>query len=164
MTPETDQAQSPSIDDLEVMEPEAPAKAPEKLTRKQIGQMRRMHLTTVHGTVKSCGHKAKFSKGHNPTNNCTGCWTAFFATCVDLDLIHAVLTQKGGKALVAMFGTKFTKMFHGFLSSQLLPALAAEINNQAPADEAPATIVGGTFGTNEGTEVPAVGITEQAIG
>ena len=65
---------------------------------------------------------------------------AYFATCVDLDLIHTVLTTKGVKALIAMKGTKFTKMFHGFLASQLLPALAAEIDKELPAQ-----IVGGTF-------------------
>jgi hypothetical protein len=74
-----------------------------------------------------------------------------------------VLTQKGGKALVAMKGTKFVRMFHGFLSSQLLPALAAEINEK-PQDEAPAQIVGGTFGTNESKEVPATGSTQQIAG
>jgi hypothetical protein len=122
---------------------------PEVLTRKQIGQLRRMHITVNHGVVKACGHKAKFRKDHEPNNNCVHCWAAFFATSVDLDLIHAVLTQKGGKALVAMKGTKFTKMFHGFLSSQLLPALSAEINNAPQTDETPATIVGGTFGVQE---------------
>jgi len=81
-------------------------------------------------------------------------------TSVDLDFIHAVLTQKGGKALVAMRGTKFTKMFHGFLAAKLLPALAAEINNAEP----PAQIVGGTFGANEGTEVQATGSTQQIAG
>ena len=125
-------------------EPEMPAAPPEKLTRKQIGQLRRQYLTTVYGTVKTCGHKAKFSKDHNPTNNCVDCWSAYFATSVDLDFVHTVLTTKGGKALVAMRGTKFVRMFHGFLSSQLLPAIAAEINKE----ENPATIVGGTFGND----------------
>jgi hypothetical protein len=105
----------------------------ERLTRKQWGQLRRMHVTVQHGTVIACGHKAKFSKDHDPTNNCVHCWAAYFATSVDLDLIHTVLTTKGGKALVALKGTKFVRMFHGFLSSQLLPALAAEINNEEPA-------------------------------
>ena len=148
-------------------EPAPPAEAPkpEQLTRKQIGQLRRQYFTVQHGTVKACGHKAKFRKDHEPNNNCAHCWAAFFATSVDLDLIHAVLTQKGVKALVAMKGKKFTKMFHGFLSSQLLPALAAEINNAPPTEETPATIVGGTFGgTNQSSEVPNSGIAEQAIG
>jgi hypothetical protein len=118
----------------------------------------------VHGTVKACEHKAAFSKDHDPKNNCVYCWGAYFATSVDLDFIHTVLTTKGVKALVAMKGTKFTKMFHGFLSSQLLPALAAEIN-PTPKDETPARIMGGTFGNgNEGTEVPPVGIAQQTIG
>jgi hypothetical protein len=133
-------------------EPEMPAAPPEKLTRKQLGQLRRQYLTITHGTVKACEHKARFSKEHDPKNNCIDCWSAYFATSVDLDFIHTVLTTKGVKALVAMKGNKFTKMFHGFLSSQLLPALAAEI-----AKEEPAKIQGGTFGANEGSEVPPVG-------
>jgi len=141
----------------------APAPAPEKLTRKQLGQLRRQYLTITHGIVKACGHKAKFAKDKDPNNNCVHCWTAYFMTSVDLDFVHAVLTQKGVKALVAMKGTKFVRMFHGFLSSQLLPALAAEINEK-PQDEAPAQIVGGTFGTNESKEVPATGSTQQIAG
>ena len=112
----------------------------EMLTKKQIGQLRRQHITVVHGKVRACNHKAKFTTTQSPGTNCVSCWAAFFATCVDLDLVHAVLTTKGVKALVAMKGTKFTKMFHGFLSSQLLPALAAEIDKELPAQ-----IVGGTF-------------------
>ena len=127
-------------------EPEMPAAPPEKLTRKQLGQLRRQYLTTTHGRVKACDHLARFSKDHDPKNNCVDCWSAYFATSVDLDFVHTVLTTKGGKALVAMKGTKYVRMFHGFLSSQLLPALAAEINSK-PQDEAPATIVGGTFGS-----------------
>ena len=144
-------------------EPTLPAAPPEKLTRKQLGQLRRQYLTITHGTVKACEHKARFSRDHDPKNNCVDCWSAYFATSVDLDFIHTVLTTKGVKALVAMKGTKFVRMFHGFISSQLLPALAAETNVK-PQDEAPATIVGGTFGTNEGSEVSPVGTTEQAIG
>jgi len=125
-------------------EPAPPAAPPEKLTRKQLGQLRRQYVTIVHGTVKACEHKAAFSKDHDPKNNCVDCWSAYFATSVDLEFVHTVLTTKGVKALVAMKGTKFTKMFHGFLSSQLLPALAAEINKETPAQ-----IVGGTFASVE---------------
>ena len=140
----------------EVAEPEAPAAPPEKLTRKQLGQLRRQCLTINHGRVRACGHLARFNKDHDPKNNCIDCWAAFFATNVDLDLVHAVLTQRGVKALIAMKGTKFVRMFHGFLSSQLLPALAAEINKELPAQ-----IVGGTFGNDSaGNEVQATSIAQ----
>ena len=140
----------------EVAEPEAPAAPPEKLTRKQLGQLRRQCLTINHGRVRACGHLARFSKDHDPKNNCISCWGAYFSTSVDLDLIHAVLTTKGVKALVAMKGTRFTKMFHGFLSSALLPALAAEIDKELPAQ-----IVGGTFGNDSaGNEVQATSIAQ----
>jgi hypothetical protein len=146
-----------------VEEPTPPPAAPETLTRKQIGQLRRQYFTKVHGTVRACGHKAKFSKDHDPGNNCLYCWAAYFMTSVDLDFIHAVLTQKGAKALIAMKGTKFVKMFHGFLSSQMLPALAAEIKNSqtSETDEAPAKIMGGTFSNGEQSgEVSSVGIAQ----
>lgn len=140
----------------EVAEPEAPAAPPEKLTRKQLGQLRRQCLTINHGRVRACGHLARFNKDHDPKNNCIDCWAAFFATNVDLDLVHAVLTQRGVKALIAMKGTRFTKMFHGFLASQLLPALAAEIDKELPAQ-----IVGGTFGNDSaGNEVQATSIAQ----
>ena len=82
-------------------------------------------------------------------------------TSVDLDLVHAVLTQKGARALTAMKGTKFVRMFHGFLSSKMLPMLQAEINKENAA-ELPAQIVGGTFDNrgNEGSEVPTIGLAE----
>lgn len=134
----------------------SPEEAIKSLTRKQLGQLRRMHVTVQHGTVKACEHKARFSRDHDPKSNCVDCWSAYFATSVDLDFIHTVLTTKGVKALVTMKGTKFVRMFHGFISSQLLPALAAETNAK-PQEEAPAQIVGGTFGANEGSEVPPVG-------
>ena len=138
------------------LEPEAPAALPEKLTRKQLGQLRRQYMTITHGHVRACNHLARFSKDHDPKNNCVDCWSAYFATSVDLDLIHAVLTTKGVKALVAMRGTKFTKMFHGFLSSQLLPALAAETQVETPA-----MIQGGTFGNSTaGNEVQTTSITQ----
>lgn len=143
---------------------------PAKLTPKQIGQLRRQWVTQVNGTVKQCGHKDNFSKtekreGKQPNNNCVHCWEAYFMTSVDLDLIHAVLTQKGSKALIAMKGTKFVRMFHGFLSTKMLPMLAAEVNKEkeaeAAAPYAPATIVGGTFGDSTArNEVQATSIAE----
>ncbi len=144
--PAQDLTQTPMVADATLSEPSTLSGMGAKPTRKQLGQLRRQYFTKVHGTVKACGHKAKFAKDKDPNNNCVHCWTAYFMTSVDLDFVHAVLTQKGGKALIAMKGTKFVRMFHGFLSSQLLPALAAEINEK-PQDEAPAQVVGGTFGS-----------------
>lgn len=136
-------------------EPAPPEAPPEQLTRKQIGQLRRQYFTKVHGIVKACEHKAKFAKDKNPNNNCVHCWEAYFMTSVDLDFIHSVLTQKGAKALIAMRGTKFVRMFHGFLSTKMLPMLATEVGKT----EVPATIQGGTFGST-GTEIQAIGNTQ----
>jgi hypothetical protein len=71
------------------------------------------------------------------------CWKAYFMTSVDFEGVHVILTQKGAKELIKQRGTKFTKMFHGFLSACLLPALAAEADTAAE----PAKIEGGTFAT-----------------
>ena len=82
-------------------------------------------------------------------------------TSVDLDFIHTVLTQKGANALMAIHGKKFVRMFHGFLSTKLMPILAAEIKKEAEAAEAPAKIVGGTFGNSTaGNEVQATSVAE----
>lgn len=138
--------------------PEAPSPEPEpKLTHKQWGQLRRMHVTIVHGVVRACGHRARFSKDHDPRNNCADCWSAFFATAVDLEFVHAVLTTKGVKELVKLKGKKFAKMLHGFLATQILPALNAE-----PITAEAATIVGGTFERNR--EVQSTVPTVQDIG
>ena len=123
----------------------------QELTRKQLGQLRRQYVTINHGRVKACGHKAKFSATQQPKNNCVDCWEAYFLTSVDLEGIHIVLTKQGVRALVAQRGTKFVKMFRGFLSAKLLPALNAEAAKQ----EQGVTIEGGTIG-NQGTEVQAV--------
>jgi hypothetical protein len=144
-----------------IIAPEPTPSAPEKLTRKQLGQLRRQYVTITHGTVKSCEHLARFSKDHDPKNNCIYCWGAYFMTSVDLDLVHAVLTQKGARALTAMKGTKFVRMFHGFLSTKMLPMLAAEVNNPGPVPMDPAIIVGGTFGNSTtGNEVQATSVAE----
>lgn len=154
MTPE-------SLEKLQADFPK-PESKPEQLTRKQIGQLRRQYFTVTHGTVRACGHKATFSKTKQPNNNCIHCWEAYFFTSVDLEGIHVVLTQSGAPALIKQRGTKFVKMFHGFLSAKLLPALAAEVNE---AIVEPAKIQGGTFGNGStGTEVQADSSAQQAIG
>jgi len=102
-------------------EPAPPAAPPEKLTRKQLGQLRRQYVTIVHGTVKACEHKAAFSKDHDPKNNCVDCWSAYFATSVDLEFVHTVLTTKGVKALVAMKGTKVHQDVPRFLEFSTTP-------------------------------------------
>jgi len=58
-----------------------------------------------------------------------------------LEGVHVVLTKQGVRALVAQRGTKFVKMFRGFLSAKLLPALNAETAKQ----EQGVTIEGGTI-------------------
>jgi hypothetical protein len=75
--------------------------------------------------------------------------------------VHVVLTKQGVRALIAQRGKKFAKMFHGFLSACLLPALAAEINNKEIPAGVPAKIEGGTFANgNIGQEVQDPSVTQ----
>jgi hypothetical protein len=119
---------------------EAPAEAPKppKLTKKQIGQLRRQYFTITHGTVTACGHKAKFSQTQQPNTNCVNCWVAYFMTAVDLEGIHAIISNRGVKELERQKGKKFVKQFHGFLSSRLLPMLNNEVNKALPEMPVPA--------------------------
>lgn len=118
------------LSDTVTVEECAAPQVPEKLTEKQWRQLRRQYVTITHGSVIECGHKAKFSKTMDPSNNCVHCWEAFLMTCVDLEWVHAVITKKGVQELVKQKGIKFTKAFHGWLSSKMLPALAAEIKSE----------------------------------
>jgi hypothetical protein len=124
-------------------EPEPTAAPPEKLTRKQLGQLRRQYLTITHGTVKACEHKARFSRDHDPKSNCVDCWSAYLETSVDLEFVHTILTTKGVAELTKIKGKKFVRMFHGWLSSNLLPALKAEVEEK-PKEET-VHIEGSTF-------------------
>jgi len=131
-----------------------PEPKPPVLTKKQLGQLRRQYVTVVHGHVTACGHKAKFMPiqqrpSSPPNNNCIHCWEAYFMNCVDLEGIHVILTQKGPQELIKQKGRKFVRMFHGFLSERLLPALAQSINETevAPPEE-PVKIEGSPIGGN----------------
>ena len=103
----------------------APPMLPEQLTRKQIGALRRAHITVTHGSVIKCGHKAKFGPTKTPGNNCVHCWEAFFQTAVDLEALHTLVTTEGPKGMEKKYGTKFMRNFHGFLATELMrsPAL-----------------------------------------
>ena len=169
-SPLNQQESNPPSSTDEFAEPTPPAPAPEKLTRKQLGQLRRQYITIVNGTVKACGHKDNFSKnerreGKPPNNNCVDAGKLISSPVSILDFVHAVLTTKGAPALIAMKGTKFTRMFHGFLSSKMLPMLAAEVNaahkEAEDATGAPAMIQGGTFGNGTArNEVQATSVAQ----
>ena len=109
----------------------SPVPAPQLPTRKQLGQLRRRYLTIVHGVVRACGHKAKFSSTKQPTNNCVDCWVAFFSTSVDLLSVHKLLADKGVRGLEAEYGTKFMRAFHGFLALYLKEQREAEDPQEA---------------------------------
>jgi hypothetical protein len=103
---------------------------PFKITKKQVGQWKRANITIVHGTVRACGHKAKFSATKTPSTNCVSCWTAYYATCVDLESVHKLLTEQGVKELIKKYGKRFVINFRGFLSLTLKPKDAVEESNE----------------------------------
>jgi hypothetical protein len=89
-------------------------------------------------------------------------------TSVDLEGVHVILTTQGVRALTAMRGKKFVKMFHGFLTSRLLPSLTAEAEQLVPAD--PAVIIEGGLhdgrseALNQNTEILSPEPVVEAIG
>lgn len=92
---------------------------PPQFTKKQLGQLRRQYVTITHGTVRACGHAAKFTATKQPNSNCVDCWKAFFMSVVDLDNVHKMLTEQGVKVLEKKYGIKFVRNFHGFLATAL---------------------------------------------
>jgi transaldolase len=98
-----------------------PPKEQPKLTKQQLGQLRRQYITVTHGVVKACSHAAKFSATKPPGNNCIECWRAYFATSVDLEALHKTLTEGGVKKFIATHGIKYVRMFRGFLAQALMP-------------------------------------------
>lgn len=97
----------------------APAEAPKpvEISRKQLGQLRRMHLTVQHSTVNACGHK--FVADAMPARNCSDCWYAYFKTSVDLEALRDDLTRRGIEAVTSDYGVKYVKAFKRFLQQEL---------------------------------------------
>lgn len=124
LTPEGE-AEAATVTKEEYPDLGGPPMLPEKLTRKQIGALRRAHITVTLGSVIKCGHKAKFGPTKTPGNNCVHCWEAFFQTAVDLEALHTLVTAEGPKGMEKKYGTKFMRNFHGFLATELMrsPAL-----------------------------------------
>lgn len=101
----------------------APAEAPkpQQITRKQLGQLRRMHLTVQHSTVNACGHK--FVADAMPARNCSDCWYAYFKTSVDLEALRDGLTMDGVDAMNSQYGVKYIQAFKRFLHEELTNGL-----------------------------------------
>jgi len=96
-----------------------PAEKP-KPTRKEIGEWRARNFTVRHATVLACDHKLDLR--HFPTNsNCFDCWYAFLESNPDgVASVHELLQQGGTKALEAMHGKKFVKMYGKYIQKKLL--------------------------------------------
>lgn len=90
---------------------------PKEYTRKELGQLRRAHLTYVKPTVTLCGHS--FSQREAPRNHCQSCWRAYFLTVAPLEEMHTVLRTAGIRVFKARYGDRVTKNFGLFLDSEV---------------------------------------------
>ena len=97
-----------------------------KPTLKQVREWRARNFTVRHSTVNACGHKLDL--GHFPKHaNCWPCWEAFFSVSPEgVASVHNLLLTGGTKAVIAMHGSKFTKMFGRFLREKLLKEYASQ--------------------------------------
>jgi len=137
MGPDTPQSETPfelplgNAKDLSVATA-VPQEAPQRLSRKGVGQLRRRHLTVNHSTVTACGDKFT---GRVPSTNCFWCWDAFFKTSANLADLHTELQTAGKKGLESRYGTKFVKMFGRVLAEELTPGTYVDITEQTPYTE-----------------------------
>lgn len=95
----------------------ATVEKPKKPSRKEIGQMRRQHMTYVKPTVTACEHS--FDQGNPPNNHCEYCWAAYFLTVAPLEEMHTVLRTAGIKVFKGKYGDRVTKQFGRFLNGQI---------------------------------------------
>src|ERR1019366_1205394 len=94
--------------------------AESKPTLAQVKAWRAANFTVRHSTVNACGHKLDLK--NCPSNaNCEDCWEAFFSVNPDgVASVHDLLLTGGTKAVIAMHGAKFAKMFGKFLQKKLM--------------------------------------------
>ena len=108
-----------TADDQSNIKPQQdPTLQPEKLTEKQMRELRRIHVTRRNPTVIACQHKLKLDK--HPTNNCVYCWQAYFHTQANIEELFIKLRTCGVKKFTAKYGLKFTKNLRGFVAAELM--------------------------------------------
>jgi hypothetical protein len=114
-----------------------------KPTLAQVKAWRAANFTVRHSTVNACGHKIDLRA--TPSNaNCWPCWEAFFSVNPEgVASVHQLLLEGGTKAVIAMHGAKFTKMFGKFLQQKLLKEYAS------PAVQAASGIEGSIMSVKE---------------
>src|ERR1019366_8212706 len=91
-----------------------------KPTLAQVKAWRAANFTVRHSTVNACGHKLDLRIP--PSNaNCWPCWEAFFSVSPEgVASVHNLLLEGGTKAVIALHGAKFIRMFGRFLQKKLL--------------------------------------------
>lgn len=95
-----------------------------KLSRKEIGELRRRYMTVEHSAVNKCGHK--LDTNHQPKDNCPDCWEAYFKVGLDLAEVQKVFgMEDGAYQLERKFGKKFVKRFKQFLHDELMALAVA---------------------------------------
>jgi hypothetical protein len=116
-------------------------------TLKQVREWRAANFTVRHSTVNACGHKIDLRIP--PSNaNCWPCWEAFFSVSPDgVSSVHKLLLHGGTQAVIAVHGTKFTKVFGKFLQKKLLKEY------ESPAVQAASGIEGSIMNVKEEANV-----------
>ena len=116
----------------------APTKVEEtkKPTRKEVGEWRARNFTVRHATVLACDHKIDLRQF--PSNsNCFDCWYAFLESNPEgVASVHELLQQGGTKAVEAMHGRKFVKMYGRYIQEKLL-GLRSATTQPEPSLEIP---------------------------
>ena len=101
-------------------------------TGKQIGEWRLHNFTVQRPIVTACGHKLDLTAFPSQAN-CFACWEAFFSAHPEgVGAVHDLLQQGGSKAVVAMYGKKFTKMYGRYLQKQIMCDLTEQQQNSQP--------------------------------
>jgi hypothetical protein len=87
-----------------------------RLSRAEIGKLRRKFLTKNFGTVTKCGHK--FHPTDEPHTNCIDCWEAYFMEQEGIRIgVESIVRSFGIEQLVKVRGKNFVKMYTRFVAT-----------------------------------------------
>ena len=88
-----------------------------KLTKRQLGKIRRVHVTINHPRVTGCLHRLDLTK-HPRHRNCHNCWWAWFNNNGGTVTTADELWQAGNSKMIEQLnGTKFLKYFIKFMAT-----------------------------------------------
>ena len=104
-----------------------------KITRAQIGKIRKQHITVQHSRVVGCGHRLDL-KRQPRHNNCENCWWAWFQNNGEMVKTADEAFQSGHPEIIVMLqGNKFYKNFLKFMAT--VARLEAQMKPQEESNE-----------------------------